>query len=224
MRGNGFTLLEVLLAILIFAVLVSMVSLSLSGSLQVVEATEKQGELFHRARTAMNRISEDIGSAMLVEGFEFIGSSEEVDGRRADTMQFVSSAHLIFNPEKQQPGLGIITYRVETEQEDQRNLVLRRSDELWLPGVEQELAGEEGEGFILSDKLRSVEFSYIDAEGESGEDWDSTVEEGDEGAVRSLPVAVECTLTYWLDIEEETYLKFSTRVFLPAGVINKRVD
>lgn len=224
MRDNGFTLLEVLLAVVIFAVLVSMVSLSLSGSLQVVEATEKQGELYHRGRTAMIRISEDIAAAMLVEGFEFIGFSEEIDGRRADTMRFVSTAHLILNPEKQQPGLGIITYRVKAEQEDQRNLVLLRSDELFLPGAQQDGADEEGEGFILSDKLRSVEFNYIDAEGESGEDWDSTVEDGDEDAVRSLPVAVECTLTYWLDIEEETYLSFSTRVFLPAGIINRKVD
>lgn len=224
MRGNGFTLLEVLLAIVLFAVLVSMVSLSLSGSLKLIEATEKQGEIYHRARTAMMRISEDIAAAMLVGGYEFIGSSDEIGGQKADTLQFPSTAHLIFNPEKQQPGLGIITYRVKAEEEDQRNLILQRSDVLYLPGLKQGDDDLDEEGFVLSDNLRSVEFNYIDADGEILEGWDSTVDENDTDSVRSLPVAVECTLSYWLNIEEERFVTFSTRVFLPAGVVNRKVE
>lgn len=224
MRDSGFTLLEVLLAVVILGVVVSMVSLSLTGSLQVVEATEKQGEIYHRARVAMKRISEDVAAAMLVNGFEFIGSSDEINGHRADTLQFTSTAHLIFNPEKQQPGLGIITYRVKAEQEDQRNLILQRADSLYLPGVQQADEDLGAEGFVLSDNLRSVEFDYINPDGESEDEWDSTVDQDDPDSIRSLPVAVECTLSYWLDIEEDTFLTFSTRVFLPAGVVNRRVD
>lgn len=224
MRSSGFTLLEVLLAVLILGVVVSMVSLSLSGSLQVVEATQKQGEIYHRARTAMSRISEDIAAVRLIDHLEFVGARGDIDGRRADTLQFPSTAHLIFNPEQQQPGLGVITYRVLADPEDQRMLILLRSDTLYLPGGEDGGEDTVDDGFILSDTLRSVEFAFIDPDGEVLSEWDSTADEEGDQTISRLPMAVQCTLSYWLDIEEESFLTFATRVFLPTAIINRRAD
>jgi len=63
-----------MLAMLVLGMVVSMVSLSLSGSIRAIDATSEQGEIYYRAQVAMERISEDLASAVLPENVEFIGS------------------------------------------------------------------------------------------------------------------------------------------------------
>ena len=61
---KGFTLLEVLLAITVLGVVVAMLSLSLGGTLRVVEATEQQEAAHHQAHTALRRLTADLASAL----------------------------------------------------------------------------------------------------------------------------------------------------------------
>ncbi len=215
----GFTLLEIMLAMLILALVVSMVSLSLSGSIRAMDATLVQGEVYYRAQVAMERISEDLASAVLVDEVEFIGAEKEIDNGRADELSFASMAHLVFDPENDRPGMGLISYAVRPDRDDAQQLILLRSDILYRPVEEQEKGGNTGEPFLLSDRLRSVHFTYIDRNGEPVESWDTRAEDGEEKAGRLLPVAVSCSLEFWLDRDEETSLTFETTVVLPVGLI-----
>ncbi|MCI5124306.1 MAG: type II secretion system protein, partial [Candidatus Electrothrix sp. AR5] len=63
-KESGFTLLEIMLAVLILGLVVSMVTVSLSGSIRAIDVTLKQGELYYRAQVAMERISEDLTTAL----------------------------------------------------------------------------------------------------------------------------------------------------------------
>ena len=80
---KGFTLLEVLLAITVLGVVVAMLSLSLGGTLRVVEATEQQEAAHHQANNALRRLTADLASALQGGEIAFTGQAG-VDGEGGD--------------------------------------------------------------------------------------------------------------------------------------------
>ena len=135
--SGGFTLLEIMLAMLVLGLVVAMVSLSLSGSIRAIDATTMQGEIYYRAQVALERINEDLASAVLSEHVEFIGTQGDGDTGSTDELSFASMAHLVFDLENGQPGMGIIGYAVRPDRLDERQLILLRSDILYRPGEEK---------------------------------------------------------------------------------------
>ena len=218
-QNAGFTLLEIMLATLVLGMVVAMVSATLSSSIKAIDATMEQGEIYFRAQVAMERIREDLASAVLPQQVEFIGNKGEGDSDGA-LLSFASMAHIVFDQENGQPGMGLISYGVQPDREDDQQLILLRSDVLYRPVGDEEKGGETGAPFLLSDRLRSVTFSYIGLDGEESESWDTTVEEGkEEENERRLPAAVSCRLEFWLDQNEDFSITFQTTVVLPVGLI-----
>ena len=221
---KGMTLLEIMVALLILGTVVTMVTISLSGSLDIMNATKDQGEIYHRAQVALQRLSEDLSSAMLVENAEFIGTDDHLNGEDADSLHFNSTAHVVFNSEVDTPGIAAIAYNVVEDSERDGELVLFRSDQLLSVMDPRQSADDAGKRFVLSDRLRSVKFSYFDEEGVETETWTTDKDALSGQSERKLPVAVACTLEFWVDRESETSLQFSTTVFLPVGLIDAQYN
>jgi len=220
MRNHGFTLLEVLLAITVLGVVMAMLSLSLSSTLKVVEATEQQEEVFFLAQTAMRRITEDLAAAVSTGNVPFTGQNSTFRDRRADSLVFTSQAHLVLNPEQQRPGVAIIRYQLKADLEDERRWKLLRSDTLVLPGVDFAgglSASEAAEpAFLLADSVRALQFRYFDRNGQEFDSWQEEERSEKEKKPGQLPAAVECTLEFWIDPDKEISQSFSTRVLIFA--------
>lgn len=216
----GFTLLEIMLAVLILGLVVAMVTASLSGSINAVDATITQGELYYLAQVAMERINEDLSSALLTGDMEFIGQLGSGGSGQTVLLSFSSLAHLVLDPENDRPGLGRINYAVQPDPDRSGHLFLMRSDVLQRPTEDGRESGEV-EAYILADRLRSVDFIFYDYQGEEQESWDTTVPEDDEEAAvkRRLPAAVKCRLEFWIDTEAERTITFQTTILLPTGLI-----
>ena len=223
MRDKGFTLLEVLLAVTVLGVVVAMVSLTLSGTLRVVDATEQQEAIYHQAQTTLRRITEDLSAVVLNKEIAFTGREKEVYGQRADTLEFASLAHLVLNPEKQKQGQAFIRYQLQSDAEDGRRLKLLRSDTLLLPGVDYSKEDAEDPPFLLADNLRSLRFYFFNRQGQKFDNWDDILDVKGQKGMRPLPASVHCVLEFWLDPEKETVLTFSTGVLIPAGSITAEV-
>jgi prepilin-type N-terminal cleavage/methylation domain-containing protein len=222
-KESGFTLLEIMLAVLILGLVVSMVTVSLSGSIKAIDVTMKQGQLYYRAQIAMERISEDLTSALLTSDMEFIGEQGSGNDDQSVLLSFSSMAHLVLNPENDEPGMGRISYALQADQNHDGHdghLLLLRSDTLQRPTEDGKESGEV-EAFILADQLRSVTFTFLDHLGEKQESWDTTVQAGDKEAEteRRLPAAVTCRLEFWINEDEEQTLFLQTSVLLPTGLI-----
>jgi hypothetical protein len=212
-----------MLATLILALVVSMITLSLSGSLNVMDATRNQGEVYFRAQVAMERLSDDLASAVLPEQADFVGQPPEEGGAERPLLSLVSTAHVIFDPDRDQRGLSAIDYALKPDPDEPDMLVLLRSDRLLVPGADQEGKKPEPLYYLLTDRLRSLRFVYLDRQGEEVESWDTRLKEDAGGEerdrLRRLPSAVHVELEFWLDREEERTLVFQTTVELPAGRI-----
>ena len=220
---SGFTLFELLVAIVIFALVLSTIYASATGTFRVVEDTEAQVEIYRMARIAMERIIEDLESVYIQEMTSkgksptdtlavpvFVGEDNEIDGRSADGLRFTSRAHVNLGGQERDPGAVEIVYYVREGDEGQ-GLIFYRSDR---PLFEAAGSGEvDTQGLLLCEGLRSVDFTYHEQDGTVREDWDTDSEE----LKGTLPTMVSISLEFEHGSGSDVPLKFSTKVSIPAG-------
>jgi general secretion pathway protein J len=210
-KRNGFTLLEILLAIFILATVLSTVFASYTGTLRMVSETESQADVYLMARIAFERILEDLESFYLPEQSETseIGEEEQPFEFTTTSLRFPSRAHVVFSEEDQPWRATEISYEVR-EGDDGEGMILYRRERP--QGREEEASEEGGGGLPLCEKLWTedpVKFSYYDAEGEETENWDSSSED-------AVPRGVSVALQFINPSDPETPLKFATSVALQA--------
>lgn len=220
-EDRGFTLLEILIAIFILTVVVSTVFTAFSGTFKVVNETESQGEIYAMARMALERISEDLASVYVgglsktrnsEEGVPqqrslFVGEDRKVSDQSADTLRFLSYAHVSFKAGRQEEGPAEIVYYTQLK-EDTGEQALYRSDTLdYLEGTENGSGG-----FLLCDRLKWVDFTYYDREGDVHNAWDTTE---NIGKAATLPLRVEISMGFENALDPENPLQFMTGVALP---------
>lgn len=221
-RREGFTLLEILVAMFIFAIVLSTLYTAFTGTFRNVNETESEADIYRMARITLERIAEDLESAYIppwavgpeTEGqtpqpAPFVGENAQISDRSADTLLFFSRAHLVFDEEEVDTTVARISYDVRQSEEGEEVFVLYRSD---TPGFEE--GPEQGTGgLILCDSLRSVNFTYHDDEGRGYDRWDSTNEEFKD----RLPVMVSIVLEFANSRNPEAPLKFLSGVVLPMA-------
>ena len=221
---KGFTLLEIMLALFIFSVVLSIIYAAYTGTFRNINETESQSELYQMARITLERMREDLESVYLPppvgdeefeeEGFwstGFLGKSEEIDGRSADTLRFLSTAHLVFDEEDKEAGVAQIVYDVIESEEEEEGFVLYRSDR---SEFEQGVDEEEGAGLVLCEGIRAINLIYYDDSGQDYEGWDSMEAEED----ARLPARVSIVLEFVNKANPEAPLRFVTGVALPMAM------
>ncbi len=188
---HGFTLLELLIAIFIFAVVVSSVYGTYTTTFKVVANVESETEVHHRARIALERIAEDLESVYQVSAGTMEGESQDIDSRRADTLKFVTRAHLNLGSTDPDPKLATVQYSVESD--DETGLFrLYRADTLMTPDV---VIDPDEKGFLLCDTLWEVRFTYFDETGAEEEDWDSS-SGSSSTTTTGFPVMIQISLRF----------------------------
>ena len=216
---GGFTLLELLLAIFIFAIVTSSVYGAYRSTFFVINSTESQAEYSSMARIALDRISGDLETGYFGAGGLFNGEQNDADTGRADQLTFTSTFHLVLAKNEQPAGYAMIRYSTEID-EDSGLLGLYRLDKAFRPGDTPE-GLEDQKGFLLCDRLAAVEFSYFDAEGSEVEEWESHEDEGEPQG--KYPVMTKITLRFAESADTEERIVFSTAVAMArtAGEISQ---
>jgi general secretion pathway protein J len=217
---TGFTLLEILIAMAILAIVLSIIYSSFTKTLAEMNATESEADIYQMARIALERIGEDLECSLLLktegateeeagasETIEFIGKNEEIDGSDADSLIFLSTKHISLDKEDQYSGLTRIAFYVK-QNEEEEGLILYRSDTPEFEDAPEEKTG----GVILCDNLFSVNFTYYDTEGDEYDQWNSS-----EGDSKDLPAMVSIQLHFINESTPEEPLKFETGVALPMA-------
>lgn len=220
-NSYGFTLLEILIAVFILAIVLSTIFTSYTGTFRIIDETESQADTYGMARIALGRVLEDLESIYFsktsetlesegatIQPTRFVGEDKEIKERSADSLRFLSRAHIVFDEEDKDFEVAEIIYYVR-ENEDGDSLVLYRSDTLEF----EETLTEDKSGLVLCDGLFSVNFAYYDMNGKVYDSWDST--EGD--FVDRLPAMVSIELSFANRSNLEAPIKFMTGVTLPMA-------
>lgn len=213
-RNRGFTLIEILIAVLILGVVLSTVYASYTGTFRIIRDTETDAELYGMARTALDRLTRDLEAAASWKGaFTFQAKPYSLGDREFTRLTFRSTAHVAFGEKEPPAGIAVIGYAVE-EGSEKEGYALVRSDSLRRdPAKEENAAG----GFLLCDRIETLTFLFYDTAGKDYEAWDSG---GDvEAQKKKAPAMVEIRLGLVNEKDREHPYPFMTRVRLPLNQV-----
>ena len=201
----------------IFAIVLSIIYTSYTGTFRIVNETESQADIYGMARIALERMLEDLESAYIPEKVEtseseeestFVGEDKEIKDRSADSLHFISRAHLVFNEQEQASGTAEIAYYVQEDEEGEGFVLYRRDRPAF-----QEKPEEGTGGLVLCDSLVSVSFTYYDDEGEVYDHWDYKSDEFKD----KIPKMVSVILEFENSTDTERPFSFMTSVALQLG-------
>ncbi|MEJ2744777.1 MAG: type II secretion system protein GspJ [bacterium] len=184
-RGRrGFTIVEVLMAILITSVIAGIIYGSYMGGLRIIYASQKDMERTHMADVILDRITSDLACAFLRADKEyliFVGGGG--DGEySSDSLTFISSNHERASRDARESTLSEVSYFLDPDGGDDL-YILRRED----PSLDDDpFSG--GDTRIIGEGVAELRFEY-NGEGGWTSSWDSRENS-------SLPTAVRVSLVF----------------------------
>jgi general secretion pathway protein J len=211
----GFTLLEILVAVFILAVVVTTVLASFNMVFSTTGSLEASAAMFESGKTSLTRIVHDIENVFVldrpiykppvVDGppdpYRFQGSVDSLGGTKIAKLRFTSRAHVPLSPARRD-GIAEIVYYLQTDVSG--NLRLKRADHLYpYPRFEERSSDP-----VLCANVKSLAFEYLDADGAATDEWDS--ESSKFGYATPVMVAVRLEV-----VEGSDSYVFQTTVTLP---------
>ena len=212
----GFTLLEIMIAISIFAIIATTIFTSYSALLSGSETSDQGTASYEMSKNCLNRMIVDLESIHLTlppgysppvlgeppDLYRIVGAIFDIQGVSFPRLRFTSLAHLSFGG-KTEKGIAEIVYYVQASGDG--NYVLKRADNLYPYETFEEKAGDP----VLCTDVKSLTFKYYDQDGTAYDLWDSD----DEDLEYSTPKAIDINLEL---AESSDSLWFKTMVTLPV--------
>ena len=218
---RGFTLLEILAAIFILAIVVSLVLSAFDGLFANSDKINISSDLYEMGSACLDRMAADLKAIHVTSSLRY--KPPDIDDEKPDIyrvkggirdafgdhfawLRFTSMAHLPMN-HVASDGIAQIVYYVQ--QTDDGKYELRRADALF-PYPEFEDEEEELEGApVMCEQLLGFELKYYDAKGEEHEEWDSQSADADYSTPRGIGITLK------VGDESAPYI-FSTQITLPV--------
>jgi prepilin-type N-terminal cleavage/methylation domain-containing protein len=181
----GFTLMEILVAVVILALVVTTVLASFNMVFSTTGALSGGQALFEMGKNCLNRMALDLENITVAESvggkpkapddppepFRFTATVETVDGTRFARIRFTSRAHVALEKAARE-GIAEIVYYVQARRDG--GFRLRRADHLYpYPARFEERAADP----VLCENVKSLAAVYFAEDGTESETWDSESEQ-----------------------------------------------
>jgi len=227
---QGFTLIEILLAMAMVAILFMLLYGTFGSSTELIQAAEQEGESYHMARLTIRQLSQELTSVVQSVNGVVFHATEGAGCPQIARIEFLEAGEA--GEVGGEGGIGFIA--VDAEEDDHPVDCLafatyahgryrpdaKESDlsvvTYWLDGdkvVHEEetnlfsLSSKSVESYPLAEGVEGMNFKFF-----GGTEW---VDEWDAGKQDRLPLAVEVELTFLLPSAERRV--FTTMVSVPRA-------
>lgn len=217
--ADGFTLIEILIAILILGVVLSTVYAAYTGTFRMIRVSEDNRDIYGMGRMTMHRMIQDFNNMSPYRGkFEFYAKRTEFGNKIFPRLLFTSTVNLDLGGQKMPAGISTIEYVVEEDQE-QKGFVLMRAETIHRGQEADEQKGFKTVGFPLCERVHSLNYKFYDLAGREYEIWDSRATLETQKGRTPVIIAVELNL---VNPDKQDYpFKFMTKVYLPVNQVDR---
>src|SRR5262252_7547598 len=174
---EGFTLMEVMIAVAITALMGTLVASSFNSTFKAKQVIEGEAERYRMIRTAMNRMEREIGAAFVSDRFDLKRYRDSYDRPtnfvgQADHLLFTSLAHQRLYTDAKESDQMVVEYSVKTSTErnaNGRRDLMRRENPIL-----DERMDRGGSEDVLFEGIQRIEFSYWDSDKKEWvSEWDT---------------------------------------------------
>jgi general secretion pathway protein J len=182
--ADGFTLMEILVAVFILGIVMTTVMASFSMVFSTTAAMEEAGAAFEMGKNCLNRITTDLESIIIAERpfykppktdgpfdpYRLQGTNESIGGTGFAKLRLASRAHVPLGASPRREGFAEIVYYVQARTDG--SFQLKRADNLYpYPRFEERSSDP-----VLCENVKSLAFLYYAEDGAESEAWDSESE------------------------------------------------
>jgi len=210
----GFTLMEIVIAITITSFIGLGIGVAFNNTIKAKETIETTAEHYRMLRTAMARMTREIGAAYVSDRYDSKRYRDAFDrptnfiGAR-DKLMFTTLAHQRLSSDAKESDQMIVEYQVKASVEKgvrNRNDLVRREKV-----VLEERMERGGSEDVLFEGAKKIEFQYWNSERKQWEDeWDTR--RNDRKSI--LPTRVKLTLSAVDENGKEVKYTTQTRIML----------
>lgn len=202
---RGFTLVEVLVAILIVSVVLSTIYASYSGTFRITRSSEYAEKLYDMVRITADRMIQDMESLTPQRNsYELTLSSSEA-ASDSGQLEFISSAGLSYTDGRSTANARIRYYL--TKESEQDGYSLWRSDSASINTFKE---GSAPKGFLLCNRLKSIRYTFFDQGGAQYDTWSAA------GRGGRPPASVLIRFEFLNENPDNEPYRFMTRIAIPA--------
>lgn len=211
---RGFTLMEIMVAVAITALMGTVVAMAFQTSFRAKEVVEGEAEHYRMVRVALNRMAREIGSAFVSDRYDPKRYRDSNDrptnfvGER-DRLLFTTFAHQRLYTDSKESDQAVVEYFVETSTEKGsrgRQDLKRRVN----PNIGERM-DRGGTTDVLFEGVKKLEFDYWDSERKQWDDeWDTRRNE----KKSFLPTRVRITITALDENGKEARYTTQARIML----------
>ena len=213
-QSRGFTLMEIVIAVAITSFIGLGIGVAFNNTIKAKETIEKTAEHYRMLRTAMARMTREIGAAYVSDRYDSKRYRDAFDrptnfiGAR-DKLLFTSLAHQRLYADAKESDQMVVEYQVKTSTEKgvrNRNDLMRREKPLLEERMER--GGSED---VLFEGAKKIEFQYWNSERKQWDDeWDTR--RSDRKSI--LPTRVRITLFAVDENGKEVKYTTQTRIMM----------
>lgn len=213
-RVRGFTLMEVMVAVAITALMGTIVAMAFQTGLTAKETVETDADRYRQVRVSMNRMAREIGSAFVSDRYDPKRFRDQNDrptnfvGER-DRLLFTTFAHQRLYTDVKESDQAVVEYFVEASGD--RNAAGRQDLKRRVNPNVGERMDRGGTTDVLFEGVKSIEFAYWDSEKKEWDDeWDTRRTEKKD----LLPTRVRVTVTAVDETGKEARYVTQARIML----------
>jgi prepilin-type N-terminal cleavage/methylation domain-containing protein len=198
MRTRGFTMIEMMVAIGLLAMMTALIYVGMRINFRAREGAYRIQRVYHQADVSLNRMRRALSMAFLSKHVDEDKSRETLFVGKTSSVLFDTMAHLRIEKAARESDQAVVEFFLGNDKETGEKALYMREK-----AVIDDNPDDGGKVVKLAERVRSLKFSYYDKQAEDWQgDWKAELDQGEEASADRKVQAVKKSVEKLTGAEE----------------------